>query len=272
MAHLQKFFHQITGPEDGPKWVFLHGLMGFSGNWRRIISALEKSQRCLSYDQRGHGRSFKPDSGYAPEDYADDLAQILSELKWDKIILVGHSMGGRNALNFAHRFPEKVERLVIVDIGPEMKAEAHQHYEWLLGLVPTPFPSREAAKVYMMKDFIEKLGPHENPTALAQYFYANLEEKPDGAGVDWRFSKKGILDSVRQGRDDDRWHEVEALSMPTLLLRGEKSKDLSQSVYEKMLSSNSLMQGAVVGGAGHWVHSDQPEATIQALKTFAGVL
>lgn len=272
MSYLNQFHYSITGPESGRKWVFLHGLMGFAGNWRRIISALEKTERCLTYDQRGHGRSYQPNSGYAPEDYAQDLAQIISELGWQKIVLVGHSMGGRNALHFASKYPEKVEKLVIVDIGPEAKPEAHQYYENLLGLVPTPFSTREAAKAYLMKDFIEKLGPHENPLALAQYFYANLEEKSDGSGVDWRFSKKGIIDSVRQGREDDRWHEVKELRMPTLLLRGEKSKDLSQEVYEKMISANNLMRGEIIKGAGHWVHSDQPEAVIESLKRFVGVL
>ncbi|MFP5518887.1 MAG: alpha/beta fold hydrolase [Bdellovibrionia bacterium] len=271
MAYLDNFFYQLTGPESGRKWVFVHGLMGYGGNWRRIISALEGSERCLSYDQRGHGRSFKPVSGFAPEDYSEDLKLILKELGWEKIILVGHSMGGRNVLNFAHRYPEMVEKLVIEDIGPEAKPGAHEYYEYLLNLVPTPFATRAEAKKFLMEDFVQIAKTREPASVLAQYFYANMAETNEGT-VDWRFSRQGVIDSVRQGREDDRWHEVRGLKMPTLLIRGERSQDLSQEVYEKMLESNNLMRGVVVSNSGHWVHADQPQEFIQHLKSFVGVL
>lgn len=121
MGYLENFNYSITGQgNEAPKLVFLHGVMGFGLNWRTITKVFDPYFRCLVYDQRGHGRSFHPESGYAPEDYANDLEQILEELSWNKISLVGHSMGGRNALEFAHRFSARVEKLVIEDIGPVM--------------------------------------------------------------------------------------------------------------------------------------------------------
>lgn len=269
MAYLDNFYHQFYGPEEGRKWVFVHGLMGYGQNWRRIVTALEGTERCLVFDQRGHGRSFKPESGYAPEDYASDLAQILNELGWEKIVLVGHSMGGRNVLNFASRFPEKLSQLVIVDIGPEANPRAHEYYEYLLNLVPVPFASREAAKAYFFEDFVKNAKTRENVQVMANYFYSNMEEKPNGT-VDWRFLKTAILDSVRLGRNGDRWAEVKGLKVPTLLIRGENSKELSRENYEKMLALNPMMKGVEIPAAGHWVHSDQPQAFIEALKMFVG--
>ncbi|XGC80483.1 alpha/beta fold hydrolase [Bdellovibrio bacteriovorus] len=269
MAYLDNFYHQFYGPETGRKWVFLHGLMGYGQNWRKIVASLESTERILTYDQRGHGRSFQPEFGYSPEDYANDLAKILEELGWDKIILVGHSMGGRNVLNFATRFPEKVEKLVIEDIGPEGNPLAHEYYEYLLNLVPAPFATREEARRFFFEDFIKTAKTRENVTVMANYFYANMAEKPDGT-IDWRFSKKGIIDSVRYGRSDDRWHEVDALKVPTLLVRGENSKELSPENYEKMLASNPMIKGVVIPNAGHWVHSDQAQPFIEALKLFVG--
>ncbi len=269
MSYLSQFYHQLYGPEGGRRWVFVHGLMGYGQNWRKIISGLESTERCLSFDQRGHGRSFKPTAGYAPEDYAYDLHQIIEELGWDQIHLVGHSMGGRNVLNFASRFPEKVQKLVIEDIGPEEKPRAQEYYEGLLGLVPTPFATREEAKRFFAEDFVLRAKSYANPQVLGPYLYSNIEEKSTGV-FDWRFSKPGILESVRLGRTGDRWGELKSLQMPTLLIRGERSTDLTADVYRKMLASNSLIKGVEILNAGHWVHSDQSEAFLGALKDFVG--
>jgi len=265
MNYLDLYNYQLTGPETGRKWVFVHGLMGYGANWRKIISGLESTERVLAYDQRGHGRSQKPASGYAPEDYADDIFKLTEALGWDQFILVGHSMGGRNVLNFASRHPEKLIKLVVEDIGPEADPNAVNYYQNLLAMVPTPFPNRETARDFFQKDFLEKV----NSQVLAQFLYANIEDKPDGT-TDWRFSKQGILQTVVEGRHSDRWHEVESLKVPTLWVRGAQSRDLTRETFERVLQSNSMITGVEIPNAGHWVHSEQPAAFLQVLKEFAG--
>jgi esterase len=269
MSYLNSFHHQITGPDTGRRWVFVHGLMGYSANWRKIVSALESTEQVLVYDQRGHGRSMKPTTGYAPEDYANDLHLITEELGWDKFILVGHSMGGRNAVNFASQHPEKLSHLVVEDIDLEVSEDAVAYYEALLGSVPTPFPDRETAKKFFVSEFPEKAKTRDRVEVLAQFFYANMEDQPNGK-VDWRFSKPGILESVVQGHAKDRWPEVKALTMPTLWIRGENSLELSREHFDKIVDSNPMITGVEIPNAGHWVHSDQPAAFIQALKNFVG--
>lgn len=269
MTFTELFHMQITGPETGRKWVFLHGLMGFGANWRKVVSALEPTERVLVYDQRGHGRSQKPPSGYAPEDYSGDLWKITEELGWQQFILVGHSMGGRNALNFAHRFPQKVMKLVVEDIGPEASPNAVDYYKMLLDAVPTPFASRDEARAFFQNQFRQKLQTRENIEVLAQFFYANMEDKPDGS-VNWRFSKEAILESVEAGRREDRWDEVQQLRVPTLWVHGEKSKELSRENFEKVLQCNPMITGVEIPNAGHWVHSEQPHAFTKALQDFVG--
>ena len=259
MSFLNQFHYQIYGQDISPKLVFLHGLMGFGANWRKIVSSFEDQYQILTLDQRGHGRSMKPESGYAPENYADDLIEILNELGWQKIHLVGHSMGGRNALNFASRFPQRVISLVIEDISPESKLSDVDRYEKLLGRVPTPFQNKKEAKEFLLNDFGDPV--------LGNYFYSNLVENDEGL-IDWRFSKKGILESVRMGRQVDRWDEWKSLKVPTLLVRGENSQDLPQEIYEKMLKENPNVEGKIILDAGHWVHFDQPEQFISVLKPF----
>ncbi len=269
MSYLDLFHYQLTGPEVGRRWVFVHGLMGYSNNWRKIASGLEATERVFVYDQRGHGRSMKPVTGYAPEDYSDDLYKITEDLGWDRFILVGHSMGGRNVVNFAHRYPEKLTHLVVEDIGLEAAENAVDYYKNLLGVVPTPFVSRQSAKEFFQTEFLTKARTRDRAEVLAQFLYANLEEKPDGT-VDWRFSKSGILETVILGRSEDRWNEVRSLSMPTLWVRGENSQELSRENFAKILSSNKMIKGVEVPNAGHWVHSDQPGLFLQVLQDFVG--
>lgn len=251
------------------RWVFLHGLMGYALNWRKIVSGLEDTDLALIYDQRGHGQSWQPETGYAPEDYADDLYLILEELGWDKINLVGHSMGGRNALLFASRFAEKIEHLVIEDIGPESQAKATEYYEKLLGSVPTPFPNKKAAKDFFMNEFPKNTWIRGELQTIGLYLYSNIIDKPDGS-ADWRFSRNAIIESVALGRAKDHWQEFSSLSIPTLVMRGAQSPDLSSEVFQRMLKSNPRVSGAQVDNAGHWIHYDQPEEFIRIIKSFVG--
>ncbi len=267
MAVLDNFHHLLTGPANGPKLVFLHGVMGFAANWRSIAKAFEAEYRTLAYDQRGHGRSFQPPVGYAPEDYAADLLAIIDELGWSKINLVGHSMGGRNALQFAADHPDRVERLVIEDIGPGMNEAGSGFIFKILDSVPVPFPSKREAKKYFETTFLEIFQGTAKKEGLAAYLYANIVEDEGKRGV-WRFFEPGIRESVERGRAEERWDEVRALRMPTLLVRGEFSKDLPRATFDRVLEENPRVKGVEIGEAGHWVHSDQPERFVAELRKF----
>lgn len=267
MSFLENFHYQISGKPKAKKIVFLHGLMGYAQNWRKIVQSFEDDYEILVYDQRGHGRSHKPLTGYSPNDYADDLYLILEELHWQKCFLVGHSMGGRNALNFAHRFPEKIEKLVIEDIGPENDDAGLKRYTKLLEMIPTPFVSKLRAKEFFLNDFIQLSRDRDKPLMLGQYLYSNIIENPDGT-ADWRFSKNSILASLNEGRMKDQWQEFEALKMPTLVVRGANSRDLKHEVYAEMLRRNPSVKGVEIANAGHWVHYDQPQAFVDVLREF----
>jgi pimeloyl-ACP methyl ester carboxylesterase len=267
MSYLKNFHYQIVGNSNGQPLVFLHGLMGYSQNWRKISLAFEDSHNILLLDQRGHGKSFKPENGYAPEDYADDLLKIIDELGWQAIDLVGHSMGGRNAMNFAHRYSDRVRKLVIEDIGPNADFSAVERIKALLAIVPTPFLTKEKARIFLTGEFVEKARGYPQPQALGQYFYANMEVKGDGS-VDWRFSKGAIIKSLEAGRSRDRWEEIENLKMPCLLVRGETSADLGRSTFDEILRRNPRIMGVEIANAGHWVHFDQSEMFINSLKDF----
>ena len=265
--YLDHFYTQITGASDAPKLVFLHGVMGFALNFRRIARAFENEYQVLLYDQRGHGRSFQPESGYAPTDYADDLRKILTDLGWEKIRLVGHSMGGRAAYSFASHYPGMVTQLVIEDIGPSLSKDTGSLVIRMLDAIPTPFTSKAVAKEWFDTKFLEIFGDEHDPKGLAAYLYSNLKENENKEAV-WRFSANGIRQSIAEGRNAVSWDEIRGLQMPTLLMHGELSNDLSHETYQRILSENPRIEGVEFPATGHWIHSEKPDLFIEALREF----
>lgn len=266
-SYLQQFNFQIFGESGRPKLVFLHGLMGSLRNWRTVIQGIEQEFQILVYDQRGHGRSLKPDTGYSPEDYAKDLAEITNELGWEKFYLVGHSMGGRNALAFSIKHGQRVLKLVIEDIGPDARPGVLNSYQALLDAIPTPFSSKRAAKEFFLNEFQNVPWDRDPKDLLGSFLYTNIVETVDGK-ADWVFSRSGILESVRFGRNKDSWEEWKSLTVPTLLVRGQNSNELSQETFQKMLDVQTGAKGVIIPNAGHWVHYDQPVLFQQKLLDF----
>ncbi|MCB9026944.1 MAG: alpha/beta hydrolase [Bdellovibrionaceae bacterium] len=267
MSILNQFHYQILGSASAPKLVFLHGLLGSGANWRKITPSFVGDFEILLLDQRGHGRSFQPAFGYNPEDYAQDLNNILQELGWSKVNLVGHSMGGRNALVFADLYPEKVRKLVIEDIGPNKNTESSDKIKKLINLVPVPFANRNEARDFFHSEFLELIQNQPHPELLSQYFYSNISENAQKQ-LDWRFSKPGVFATLDEGRIKERWSELERLNVPTLVIRGEKSDELSPDVFNRMMACNSWVQGVEIEDCGHWVHSEKPKEFIELVSKF----
>jgi esterase len=267
MGILKNFNYQIAGNPQGHKLVFLHGLMGSAANWMKIAPAFHADFHVLTYDQRGHGRSFHPSDGYTPRDYAMDLMHILDELGWNSSALVGHSMGGRNALEFAGLFSQRVKALVLEDIGPDASFTAMERILKMLELVPVPFASRAQAKEFFTTEYPELIRFYPQPQVVSRFFLSNIETKPDGS-LNWRFDAQGIVASLRAGRNEDRWDSFANLKMPVMVVRGQNSADLPPPVYLKMLAINPRAEGVEIPDAGHWVHFDRPEAFIRVLKQF----
>jgi esterase len=263
---IDNFNYSVLGTNSSKRIVFIHGLMAFAANWRKIANHLESEYQCLIYDQRGHGRSFKPESGYTPEIFAEDLNKITDELGWTEFHLVGHSMGGRNAIVFSNLYPEKVKTLTIEDMGPDADPTNYLYYQKMLESVPTPFDSKDAVKQFFATQFPNVFKARE-PAVLGLFLQSNIEEKPDGK-FDWRFSKQAIIECVKEGHQKDRWAEVKAFQMPVLLIRGENSDVLKKETYEKMLAVNSNITGIEVSGTGHWIHYEKYQEFVDDLKNF----
>jgi esterase len=253
-------FHYVVSKKPGKPWlIFLHGLLGSAANWRRITAAFEDDYQILAFDQRGHGRSFKPSSGYAPADFAHDLKFIMDELEISAAALIGHSMGGRNALCFASLYPGSVSKLVIEDIGPEPSIINGRDLIVSLQKVPVPFLNKKTAKEYLLNEF-------KDPK-MGNFLYTNIVTDDSGQWV-WGFDLKNITEIIERGRGTSQWAEFESLKIPILIIRGEKSAELSREEFNVMLARNKNAIGVEIERTGHWVHFEEAQKFIEEVRKF----
>lgn len=259
-----QIYHRVHGPESPPSGthpvVLLHGLMGFAANWGKIWPGLHERRRVLVLDQRGHGRSAKPAGGYSPTDYARDLQALLDHLGWERAHVVGHSMGGRVALRFASLYPGRTVTLSMEDSGVAARPERVQWIQKLLGSVPTPFSDRESAKTFFAENF------RDDPLT-GGFLHANLEQKESGLW-DWRFYAPGMIETIQTGRATDATAEFAELDVPTLLFRGERSKEFPADEADAMARARPNVRLVTVDEAGHYVHAEKPQEFTEPLARF----
>jgi pimeloyl-ACP methyl ester carboxylesterase len=234
--------------------------MGFAANWGKIWPHFQEDRPVLILDQRGHGRSEKPTSGYSPSDYANDLESLFREIGWESAHIVGHSMGGRVALRFASLFPERSLSLTMEDSGTGARPDRVDWIKNLLGSVPTPFSGREAAKKFFAENF------REDPLT-GSFLHANLETKENGL-LDWRFYPPGMIETVETGRAVDAMEEFSRLALPTLVVRGGNSREFLGDEASRMAEARPGVAFRQVDGAGHFVHAQKPEEFSAALGAF----
>jgi pimeloyl-ACP methyl ester carboxylesterase len=252
------------GPADAPAVVLLHGITGHARVWDHLAERLVPGRRVLALDQRGHGDSDPaPDDDYRVATMADDVAAFAGSLRLDRFALVGHSMGGRIAIKYAADHGARLERLVIVDIGPDIALAGLQRVRAMMAQSPERIESEEWAVEY-----IRRANPLQDLDLLRGRVRHGLKRLPDG-GLTWKYAK-GLRDMMRQGRRDavDLWEPLARIPCPTLIVRGAESDILSPEVARKM--TERLPDGRVVeiARAGHTVPADRPDEFVSRLRAF----
>jgi pimeloyl-ACP methyl ester carboxylesterase len=264
-----KLFFRKLG--SGPPLVILHGLYGSSDNWITIAKAVSSSFTVYLPDQRNHGQS--PHSMiHDYESMKNDLLEFITELGIGKFFLAGHSMGGKTAVGFALSWPEKLNGLMIADISPvssgkSKSADLNQHLEiitTILSVDLSEIKSRKQAEAILA----ERL-PSGNVT---QFILKNLSREPDNS-FQWKLNAAALLQNITGIMDDiPAFSEetAEITGFPVYFLKGEHSDYLKETDYGKILKIFPGAEFIVIPGAGHWIHSDNPEAVIKSLLRFVG--
>jgi len=252
--------HTTEIGDAGPRVVFLHGLFGQGRNFTQVARALTPDLRSTLVDLPNHGRSaWTDDAGY--EAVADVVATWLAATYGDEgpVHLVGHSMGGKVAMVLALARPELVDRLVVADIAPA-GSEGAGEFEHLLGALA----GLDLATLERRGDADEQLTPQIDDARVRGFLLQNLRSGKDG------FAWQANLDLLRRELPAiGGFPEIDAtFDHPVLWVAGETSDYVREEHGPAMRALFPRTRLVTIKGAGHWVHSEQPEAFVSALRVF----
>ena len=241
---------------EGKPLVILHGLFGTSDNWQTHAKKLSEYYRVILVDQRNHGHSPWSDD-FTYEHLADDLERLILHLGIDQFTLIGHSMGGKTAMYYSQKYPTRLEKMVIVDIG--IKQYPMHHNEIIKGIKSldlATIASRSAAEQAMLP-FVDSYG-------VRQFLLKNLYWIEKGK-LAWRMNV-----DVLEREMEEILAPIPPIEVwtPTLFLRGAMSNyilDEDWDAIEEIFPDATL---ETIENAGHWVHSEQPEEFIEKILGF----
>jgi pimeloyl-ACP methyl ester carboxylesterase len=260
-------YSRILG--TGPPVVILHGLLGMSDNWMSVGRALAQAGFSVHLlDLRNHGRSPHADC-HRYTDMTDDLLGYLMIHDLDQASIVGHSMGGKLAMIFALLNPEKVRRLALIDIAPvDYRKPGNTYHEQLL----TTLLGIDLSSHSSLKSIHEEIARRLGDGQLAMFLAKNITKTSPRGAYGWRCNLPVLQRHIRHlliGLAD-----LEAYGpclVPSLFLKGNQSSYVLPEHETERLHFFPQSHLLGIDGAGHWLHSDQPQATVAALLAFLGV-
>jgi pimeloyl-ACP methyl ester carboxylesterase len=253
--------HLEWGPPEAPPLVLLHGIRSHSYIWSRVAPYLAPPYRLLAVDLRGHGDSGWSDDGYGTPRYVDDFAAWVDAQGFGRFPLIGHSAGGRVALSYAVAHPERVERLVIVDMGPEVGPA--RPFDPVLAARP----QRTFADVDEVVGVLRERYPAIGAGYLRRLARWSVRPAEHGR-LTWKWDKRvrGQLRAADEFRADLR-----ALHCPTLIVRGGEAAALSaESAAEMQALVPTDCRIVVIPNTSHMLAEERPAVFATAVRAFLG--
>ncbi|MDD2336566.1 MAG: alpha/beta fold hydrolase [Geobacteraceae bacterium] len=242
---------------EGSPLIILHGLFGSLENWRSMSRKLCRSFRVFSVDLRNHGGSpHSAEFNYAL--MAEDLKEFVHEHSLGSTHLLGHSMGGKVAMQFALTNPEYVDRLVVVDIAPRAYPPSHEDiFTLLISIRLERFSGRNDARHEIEKGISDR--------SVVEFLLKNIMTSPSGT-LQWKMNLKGLRDNYHEIIAAPAWEGV--YGKPALFIKGEKSDYIRPEDYGIIKKYFSKAELVSVPDAGHWVHAQGPEIFERMVRNF----
>lgn len=238
--------------DEGKPLLILHGLFGSLSNWGVHSKYLSQFFSVYGVDLRNHGES----PHYADLNYsvmAGDVLELLDELSIESAYIIGHSMGGKVAMEFALSHAERIDKLMVVDIAPvTYEASADGHLRVIEGMKSLDFSvlkSRQEVEE-ILEDYIADM-------ATRKFVMTNLVRTQEGKYV-WRLNLDAIEKNYHRLREKPGSNK--AFSKPTLFVKGSLSNYIQEQHKEDIISLFPEAKVKIIMQAGHWLHADKPQA------------
>ncbi len=239
----------------GPPLLILHGLFGTLDNWQTLAKRFGESRRVHLLDLRNHGRSPHAETmSYA--DMAGDVAQWMDANGLEQAAVIGHSMGGKVAMQLALAHPTRVRSLTVVDMAPKAYDPGHKElFEAMLGLPLTTGASRGELDA-ILSERIPDAG-------VRLFLMKNLAREP--SGYRWKLNLPVIY---REYREVLRAIGGTPWSGPALFVRGGRSDYVLDADLAEVRGLFPAAELSTVAGAGHWVHAERPAELFERITDF----
>ncbi len=270
-----QLFYRLLGENNTKPLIILHGLYGSSDNWLNIGKHLAESYKVYLIDLRNHGNSphSKKHNYYLMR---DDLFEFMEEKAISKASILGHSMGGKTAIYFALEYPEKVEKLIVVDIAPgPYKSLANPSPNTLNHLnILNALYNLDTEKIKTLRDADQELSETIPYKQVRQFLLKNLKRDKKGE-FHWLLNVNTLrneLPSIVDGIDVNNYAENtmddNKRQYPVLFIKGGSSEYIGErGINEiKTLFPDAYIQ--TFKNAGHWVHAEQREKFIETVRKF----
>ncbi|PIE50643.1 MAG: alpha/beta hydrolase [Flavobacteriales bacterium] len=256
-----KILHsKIYGQEnEGLPLLIFHGLFGMLDNWGTFGRDLGESRPVHLIDLRNHGRSFHT-NGMTHKDLADDITNYMQYHQIEKAHLLGHSLGGKAVMQFAIQHPEKVAKLIVVDISP--KAYPPHHQGIIKALKSVDFEQVKS------RSEVENLLSQYIPEKSIVFFLTKSLYWTKDKKLNWRFN----LDALSNHYNDFVGNAIQfgVFEGETLFIAGDKSNYILPQDDFLMKQQFPQYQLIKIPNAGHWVQAENPKDFTKAVKGFLG--
>lgn len=251
---LKLYFH-VTG--HGHPLVILHGLFGSSDNWYTLSSFFSEKFKVYIVDQRNHGRSPHSDI-FNYRVMAEDIGNLLIHEGINSVYLLGHSMGGKTSMQFALTYPERVDKLIVVDIAPKAYPPQHDKiFEALFALKLNRYKTRSGLD--------SALSENISDFAVRQLLLKNVSRDEEG-NFKWKLDVQAIHKNY--GKINEAIESVRKFNKPTLFIRGSKSVYILDDDIPLIKAIFPCAEFATVGDVGHWVHAEAPQKFADLVTEF----
>ena len=265
-ANGMRFHYLDWGDRESPKVLLLHGFAQTCHSWDFVALSLSDRFHVVALDQRGHGDSdWAADGDYSPEAQQGDIAAVVEALGVQDFVLMGLSMGGRNAFTYTALHPDQVRALVVVDAAPENRPAGSENIRRFV---------EQEDELDSVDEFVERVrryNPHRPVEQIRGSIVNNLKQLPNGRWT-WKYDRLLRSAGRRTAPDADAtrrlWGYVEGLRCPTLVVRGAKSDVIALETAEAMQRRIPNASLATVEGAGHLVMGDNPSGFESAVISF----
>ncbi|MDP6210586.1 MAG: alpha/beta fold hydrolase [SAR324 cluster bacterium] len=244
--------------ENGPDFVVLHGLFGSGKNWRSFAGSLEEDFQVWTLDARNHGDSPHADS-MSYQQMAEDVVRFFDENELENVILLGHSMGGKTAMQLTLQFPDRIAALIVVDIAPV----CYDHQQKQLKLIEAMQGLHLEAEM-SRSDIEKKLALKIPEKRLLSFLMTNLYRQ--NGQFQWRIGLEQIAAGMPYLLNYPEVNSV--FEGPVQFIGGENSAYLKFEYHALIRKKFPESRITMLKNCGHWLHIEQPAAFQKTVNEF----